>query len=169
MKKQLMVALAAFLLTSAFSFAKEPENSRNVITIEATGGLIGLGVNEVITYDFMIKPKFGIGAGVAASQGLIKDINGFLDLKVWKWNFGVGAGYDLDYSSNSFIARAVYQGSRWKWGTADAGLTLGTDWHLSATPSKEYDELGELALDVTKNIIKIIPRFVLGINCKLGL
>lgn len=168
MKKKLLFALALLVFTSSTMFSKEPENSRNIITIEATGGLAGFSVNEVITYDFMIKPKFGIGVGVAASQGLIKDINGFIDLKVWKWNFGAGAGYDFDYSDKSLIARAVYQGSRWKWGTADAGLTLGTDWHLSSL-SKEYDDLGEFTLDVTKNIIKIIPRFVLGINCKLGL
>ena len=177
MKKLFTVIFAVVALGTFGLFAEEAESSKteskkNLLTFEATAGVIGFGINEVVTYDYMFNNNFGIGAGVNASEGMVGTIDGFVDLKFKKWNFGVGGGYSYARSSSDFLLRAVYHGDSWNWGPFKAGMTLGTDWHMFNIGTGKNQEIQSQTENTVNNILYImgiLPRFVLGINMQLGM
>lgn len=165
MKKILSVMAMLFVFGAATIFADPAtDGKKHLLTCEATAGVIAVGVNEVATYDFMFTENFGIGGGIAVSEGIIGDVDAFLDVKVWKWNFGVGGGYDWGFNTGSILFRAVYHGNSWQWGPGKAGMTLGADWHLAYMGDSKNMTPGE----GFTQIIHVIPRFVIGINWQLG-
>lgn len=159
MKKIIFAIVIALAMGCGTLTAKESDSiykkGDKVITFEATGGILGFGLNEVVTFDFMRGETFGIGAGIAVSEGLVATIDGFLDIKLNKWNLGIGGGYNYQHKSQSFIFRAVHHGNEWDWGPMKAGLAIGCDWHLFSAEGSFSTILG------------ILPRFIIGVNCQL--
>lgn len=159
-----VVALGTFGLFAEDAEVSETGSKKNLLTFEVTGGVVGFGINEVVTYNYMFSNKFGIGAGINASEGMVGTIDGFVDFKVGKWNFGIGGGYSYSFaeSSSDFMVRAIHHGNSWDWGPFKAGLTLGTDWHMFSVSG------GESQADIIK-LLGIFPRFILGVNMELGM
>lgn len=158
-KKILAVLLCMAAFGTAFADDGSPvaSSNANVLTLEGTVGVIGFGINEVVTYNRMLNSTVGLGAGLALGEGIVGDANLFFDVKVDKWNFGIGGGYSWETSGVSFMVRAIHHGESWNWGSGKGGLTLGTDWHFQSGSS---DDLGVL--------LAFIPRFIIGVNWVYG-
>lgn len=163
--KKFITAVVCTLAMCCSSLFAEDNNSDykagdNVFIFEGTVGLLGFSVNEVVTFDHLFNETFGIGGGIALSEGVIGSIEGFLDLKVQKFNFGIGGGVNYAYGTPSILLRAVYHGNSWNWGKLKAGMTVGADWHIAKNNLDEEDvTLGDL--------LAPFPRFIIGINAQL--
>lgn len=160
MKKLISVITLSFTLFCGSLFAESNSGCSagdNLFIFEVTGAAIGFGFNEVVTYDHMFSENFGVGGGVALTEGLAGTVDGFVDFKLRKWNLGIGGGYSYATSSSSFLLRGVYHGNSWDWGKMKAGWTIGSDWHL-------YNGAGN---DNIGAVLGLIPRFVLGVNAQL--
>lgn len=164
--KKIKKILAVLLCMTAFGIAFADDGSpvassnENVLTLEGTVGVIGFGINGVVTYNRMINATVGLGAGLALGAGFVGDADLFFDVKVDKWNFGIGGGYSWFSSGGSFMVRAIHHGESWNWGSGKGGLTLGTDWHLQFGESEGEDADG--------HFLSLFPRFIIGVNWVYG-
>lgn len=165
MKKVFGMVLALLVACTMSSFAKGKSSSGfHMITAEATGGAIAVGVTESGTYNYMFSDMFGVGGGIAISEGFNNNIVIFGDVKYLNWDFALGAGYEFSYVAPVLYLKAAYQNHLWDWGVGKAGLTIGADWHFAFKNVEGYPDVYKAFY-----VISVIPRFIIGVNCKFEL
>lgn len=165
MKKVFSIVLALLVAGSMSSFAKENSSSGfHLITAEITGGAIAVGITESGTYNYMFNDTFGLGGGIAVSEGFNNDIVFYGDVKYLNWDFALGAGYEFGYVAPILYLKAAYQSYMWDWGVGKAGFTFGADWHFAFKNIEGYTDEYKAVY-----IISVIPRFIIGVNCKFEL
>lgn len=172
--KKVIAAVLGLMLSCSMVFAAEADENKesssssassdfakNKITGEVYLTALGFAFNQVVTYDRMFSERFGIGAGILASESSWSDIGLFGDIRfAKKWSAGIGATFNLNSDADSvgYLMRCVYHGDSWQWGPGKAGFVLGVEEHVFGA-EVDGDGIGV--------ILYVLPRFVFGVNWQL--